>query len=258
MKILILLAVFPVQVMAFSVGTQNLYHYNTRLDERVEHMRAELAKSDFPEIMGFQEAARWRSGAGLIDRFIDWTGWSGIYQVTNRLFIMNDGVALYSRFSSRDLKAAELPATKTFSRQFLLSGVFSTEIGDVAVVSLHFSPFSEGSEARVQQAQFTLRHIAENLRGLPVVIVGDLNDQYDKESLKVLRQAGFQDIWDGQGSTYVPGENPLITSNEFPASRLDFILYKPSELRFVGGRFLFKENWVSDHYGLMASFAKLD
>lgn len=244
---------------AFSVGTQNLYHYNTRLSERMEHLQREVQIDGVPDIIGFQEAARWTLSLSLYDRFVDLTTFGGIYKKTNEFLVMSDGISLLSRLRGTHFESHWLPKTKKFSRQAMTAGRFHTESGEVLVVNTHFSPFPENQWRRKAQAKFVLQYIAQQSIGpsvgVPVVIVGDLNDSYDSSVLDLFKQAGFEDVLDGQHSTYDPASNPLVTDAQYGASRLDYILYQPARLKVESAGYIFKENWVSDHYGLSATFS---
>lgn len=243
--------------IAFSVSTQNLYHYNKLYEERRAHLISEIREEGVTEIIGFQEAARWAGKENLYDVFLQETAYAGIYKKTNSFGVMHDAIALVSKWPTKELKSFELPKTKTFSRQFINIGIFQTTEGDIIVVNAHLSPFQENSWRRLAQAAFILDQI-KKYPNLPVVILGDLNDTYESETLKVFRDAGYRDVLDGKQATYVPGENPLVTDDRFGASRLDYILYQPKQLTVKSAQIIFKKNWVSDHYGVAAEFSKLN
>ena len=239
---------------AFTIGTQNLYHYTTQYPERFANMDKEVAGPGVPQIICFQEAARWTSKDALYDHFINLTKYQGVYQSTNQLGVMNDGIALVSALPGAHFASAELPATKIFSRQFINSGVFQTEVGAIFVLNVHLSPFAENQDRRLIQAQFILDYIKQNSGGYPTLILGDLNDRYDSVVLKVFKDAGFFDVANGQGFTFNPDTNPLVKDSDkkFGPSRLDYILFQPARLKVKSTRLMFQENWVSDHYGFRA------
>lgn len=238
----------------FSVGTLNLYHYASRLEERRTNLENELRVRGFPDIMGFQEAARWIGVEMPFDTFVRFTGFDGIHEVTNRFGVMKEGIALVSRFPAHRLWSTHLPDTRMLSRQAINVGLFSLpEGGRVIVVNVHLSPFPEGTWRRVEQVVFMLDHLRP-YASLPVVIMGDMNDHYNSEALRVLRKAGFVDVRDGQGASFDPTTNPLISDSPHPPSRLDYILYQPARLKLIRTDWMCRENWVSDHYGLKAEF----
>ena len=238
---------------AFSVGTQNLYHYKTRLEERKTHLAQEIAGTSFPEIVGFQEAARWVGTEHLFDSFVRLTHYTGIYKSTNNFLVMNDGVALVSKLPARNLRSLSLPNTKPFSNQAINIGFFTTSSGEeVAVINAHLIPSSDGRTRRISQVEFILSEAAKI--DLPLVIMGDLNDGFRAESTQKFIQAGFKEVMSGEGATYVPDENPLVTDHRFGPSRLDYIFYRPEKLKVVSAGLMFTRNWVSDHYGLRAEF----
>ncbi|HXH29668.1 MAG TPA: endonuclease/exonuclease/phosphatase family protein [Bacteriovoracaceae bacterium] len=256
MKWKLTLAFFSFLVMnmvhSFTIGSQNLYHYNTRLPERLLHLRQEVGNGDIPQIIGFQEAARWRGKMSLYDSFIGLTGYQGIYQNTNEYLLMNEGMALASNLPSKKVWSVELPETEMFSRQFINAGIYYVDGNkEILVINVHLSPFEKNQWRRIAQVKFLLE-IIQRYNELPVVVIGDLNDQYGSEVLGLLRASGLVDVLDGQEATYDPDSNPLVTDQRFGPSRLDYILIQPEKLEVVKAELMFKENWVSDHYGLKA------
>lgn len=243
-----------VNVLAsFKVGTLNLYHYQTRFDERLNHLQEEIKSKGVPDIVGFQEAALWAGDTTLFQEFVRLTLFKGIYEDTNNFGIMNDGIALVSKLPMSNLNSFKLPATKMFSRQSINVGVFSTSIGEIVVVNAHLSPFSEGAPRRIEQSRFILS-VLKQYPDLPVIILGDLNDSYGSSSMQILRDAGFVDVLNGQQATYDPNNNPLVTDKRWGPERLDYILYKPTQLKVIKAELTHTTNWVSDHYGLQAEF----
>lgn len=239
---------------AFTVGTQNLYHWNTRMEERQEHLTREFNAGEMPEILGFQEAARWVGKVTLFDHFMQMSGYKGIYTSTNNWGVMNEAVALVSKLPSENLIELKLPKTQVHSRQSMNAGVFTTEHGKVMVINVHFSPFSKNLHRRIAQSKFVLEYAAKHSH-LPIVIVGDLNDAYDSEVLKLFKDAGFEDVLSGEQPTYDPFNNPLVKETKWGASRLDYVLYQPAKLELEAASLMCKDNWVSDHYGIKAQFS---
>lgn len=246
--VILLLVLSSFQAMAFSVGTLNLWHYMDDYETRVENLKKEKNEFGIPEILSLQEAARW-SNQSIYDELIGLIGYKGFYQNTNEFALMNEGLALDSSLQGRDFESLELPATRMFSRQYMISGIFKTEVGDVAVVSTHFSP--SGEDAQYEQAKFVVQHIQKFK--IPVIILGDLNEYPNSKALKVFKDAGFTDSLDWKEKTYVPGENPY-NKGDYGPERLDYVLYRPTELKLVSSSLFFNKNIVSDHYGIKAEF----
>src|SRR5688572_1657961 len=83
-----------------SIGTQNLYHWMTDYEARVSRMRTEI-QSGIPEIMGFQEAARWSDGESMYDEFLMLSKYNDDhYQVTNNFGFMREAVSMASKIKS--------------------------------------------------------------------------------------------------------------------------------------------------------------
>lgn len=251
---LISILFIPATGLAFTVGTLNLYHYPDRLAERRANLETEIRTRGMPDIVGLQEAARWRTTAMPIDYFLQLTGFQGIYEATNRFGIVTEGIALMSRIKALHLESVRLPETRTFSRQAINIGIYPVEAGGrVLVVNVHLSPYSQAPWRRVEQIHFILNEL-RRFPPHPVIILGDFNDHYDSEAMFMLRKAGFVDIGNGEGATYDPTINPFLTDKSTPPVRLDYIFYQPSRLQLLRADWLCRENWVSDHFGLKAEF----
>jgi endonuclease/exonuclease/phosphatase family metal-dependent hydrolase len=239
-----------------TVGTQNLFHWMHSFNERTAALKREVDAPGFPDIMGLQEAARWAGGKSIYDVFLDFTQYSAKYKITNKMGIMTDGVALASRWRGRDCKNLELPGTSINSRQWLNVCSYIIDNKTISVINVHLSPSPWKSDSRLQQVKFVLEEVVQKSK-YPTLIVGDLNDTYSSAALLHLRSVGFQDVLDGQGSTYVSKENPYVM---YPGQdvRLDYILFRPTEFSLREANFMFRENLVSDHFGLKAQFETLN
>lgn len=254
--VLSVLASSWMMAQAFTVGTINLWHYTTDHSNRSAALKREFSEYGLPEILSSQEAARWNGQPALYDEMMALTGYKGFYQNTNEFGLMNEGLALDGGFPGRNFESLELPGTNAFSRQYMVAGIFETEIGPVGVISTHFSPMGNNSNQHLQ-AQFIMKYIKTKLSHVPVIVLGDLNQYPSSRTLQVFKDEGFTDSLDWKEKTYVPKENPYNDS-KYGAERLDYVLYRPSQLKLVSSSLMFNKNIISDHYGIKAEFTALD
>ncbi|GAA1963752.1 RNA repair domain-containing protein [Catenulispora subtropica] len=138
--------------------------------------------------------------------------------------------------------------------------VVETATGPVVVAVTHLSSdhSTDGAGLRAEQ----LAQLAEGLTGVevPVVLVGDFNDDTDAPSMRL----GLTDAWTsvhGAGDrtpTFDPTANPLaaVSSLSGEAKRLDRVLvrgWQASDIRLVGDVPNAGGLFVSDHYGITAT-----
>jgi endonuclease/exonuclease/phosphatase family metal-dependent hydrolase len=249
-----MMSLTPTSLLAFTVGTSNLWHYRKDFQARAERMCEQISQG-VPDVMGFQEAARWRGHENLIDIFIESTQYSGVYKKTNDFLIMKEGLSLVSRYPSRNLGSQRFSGDVFYSRQYFNFGEFSTPEGWVRVINVHLSPFARGAERRVKQVQSLLEFIKTQDSKIPTIIVGDFNDVYDSLVLKKIRSEGYVDVMNGDGATWDCTTNPYTKKNGCSEQRLDYILYKSEQLKLNSAGFYFKDYIISDHYGLQADFS---
>lgn len=241
-----------VYAQSFTIGTQNLYHWMKDYDNRVSKIKEEV-KLGVPEIMAFQEAAEWKSGKSMFKEFIKTTNFTPHYRVTNSLGIMQEGIGFGSLKPPTNCQDFELPATTFNSRQWINTCEFTTAIGTIKVINAHTTPGPWATSNRTKQIQFMVDYVVKMGPTMPVLVVGDLNDEYGTESFEPLKKLGFVDIMNGLGATYDSTQNPYATYSRI--ARLDYIFYHPGQLNLVRAGFMFKQNLISDHYGLKAEFS---
>jgi len=234
---------------ALTVGTQNLYHWMTDFDSRTKAIDQELTIG-IPEIIGLQEAALRRSGPNLYQEFLQKTGYTGQHKVTNNFVTIKEGIALASKNPGFECVEEELPATRPASRQWFQSCKYHVADGAALVLNAHTSPGPWAVKTRTKQMKTICDFISAQDSRYPVIVVGDLNDVYASVSFDCLKNLGFVDVMNGEGSTYVHKENRFVKYKR--NARLDYIFYRPSEFELISADFMFKENLVSDHYGLKA------
>jgi endonuclease/exonuclease/phosphatase family metal-dependent hydrolase len=236
-----------------SVGTLNLYHYPVHLEDRINAMKTEASTLGFPSIMGFQEAALWPNDKSLFTTFTQIVEPNGYRETTNNFEIIKDGVGIASSYAAVRYEAMPLP-NAGISKQDAQFAIFETIIGPLLFVNVHTSPGPLKKSARVAQLKAILAHIQDRGSAIPTVIVGDLNDDVTSEEIQFIEGQGWVDALNNQGLTYDHKTNPYTM---YPVSRrLDYIFYRPAELRVVRADIRFTKNIMSDHYGLSAVFAR--
>jgi endonuclease/exonuclease/phosphatase family metal-dependent hydrolase len=238
---------------ALTVGTQNLYHWMTGFESRLEALDKEMTEEGLPEIIGVQEAALRPWGKkSIYNEFVEKTGYVGEHKVTNNFVAIQEGIALVSKDQGFDCVDLELPATRAGSRQWYQSCKYHVADGAALVINAHTSPgigpFAKKS--RTAQVKAMCDFITQQDSRDPVIILGDLNDVYKSSSFDCLKKMGFVDVLNGEGETYVHGKNPYVKYKR--NVRLDYIFYRPTEFELISADFMFHKNLISDHYGLKA------
>jgi endonuclease/exonuclease/phosphatase family metal-dependent hydrolase len=223
-------------------------------DARVGRMNVEIA-AGIPEIIGFQEAAEWSNGQSLFNEFLKITAYSKHHRVTNSMGVMREGIGFGSKNPGENCTDLELPATSANSRQWINICEFPTTLGRIKVVNVHTSPGPWAVSHRTEQIQFIADHLTTLNSAVPIIIVGDFNDEYASVSFEALKKLGYVDVLNGEGVTYDSTQNPYAQYKR--TARLDYIFYHPQQLKLVTAGFMFKENFISDHWGLKAEFSSL-
>jgi endonuclease/exonuclease/phosphatase family metal-dependent hydrolase len=254
-KLFLFVGLFSTAAFAqsFTIGTQNLYHWMKDYDTRLANMKEEI-KLGVPEIVGFQEAAVWKNGESLYNEFINLTLYSAHHQVTNSFGVMAEGIGFASKFPGQNCIDLELPNTTFNSRQWINVCDFTTQIGQIRAINVHTSPGPWATSNRTDQIKFIVDFLRRTQPKIPVVIVGDFNDEFSSVSFEPLKKIGFIDVKNGEGPTYDSTANPYATYSR--VARLDYIFYHPRQLRLMKADFMFKKNLVSDHFGLKAQFTR--
>lgn len=239
------------EAQSVTLGTQNLYHWMKDYDQRLAKMKLEISEG-IPEVIGFQEAAKWTNGKSLFNEFIQTTGYSAHHKVTNAMVVMHEGIGFASKLPATACADYELPATSFNSRQWINVCEFNVAFGPLIVINAHTSPGPWAVEKRTAQMDFILKTMKVQKPGVPIVIMGDLNDIYETVSFEGLKKLGYVDVLKGEGATYDSVANPYAQYSR--TARLDYIFYHPDQLQLVDAGFMFKKNIVSDHWGLKATF----
>ena len=137
---------------------------------------------------------------------------------------------------------------------------------------LAVSHFSLSSKVQVKNTWQCLQHLAEfNKENLPAVICADLNSAPLEEPSKIIKNAGFLDVWEElkmEEFASWPVNVDLVKDNEvlkrgvppkweIVPRRIDYIFVKDLKAESIEKIGLKEDNiWHSDHWGLIAQIKK--
>jgi len=119
-----------------------------------------------------------------------------------------------------------------------------------------------GSEVRRTEAERTLVYINEIAGRNPVILMGSFHSLPDSDEIKMLRDAGFVDVWQvvgrGSGETFVPGVNANIPDSVGMggSQRIDYVFIRGDGIAARSARLIFNRAtygvFASDHFGIVA------
>jgi endonuclease/exonuclease/phosphatase family metal-dependent hydrolase len=122
-----------------------------------------------------------------------------------------------------------------------------------------------GSERRQEESRRTLVSINEVAGEQPVILMGSFHALPDSEEIRMLRDAGFVDVWQavgrGSGYTYDSTSNSNIAAYDLAPTgttreRIDYIFIRGDGIAARSAALVFSRSTygvhTSDHYGLMA------
>ena len=242
----------------FSISTQNLWHYTTSYEQRLDSLLQNIDKEK-ADIMTFQEAWKSIGGKSLFNIFIENEELNVHYYKTNNTIIIREGLAIASTFDQVGKKLAYiLPHSKKLfgKRVMIVSQVKLADEKEIYVINVHFSPFADKKHERVDQLNFVIDKIKHNFSDKAVLLTGDFNQDQDDEFFQPLYELGFKASARKEqiGCTFC-SENPLTDAPY--NSKLDYIFYQEKYLKLENVRKTFTENPISDHFGVRAEFSYL-
>jgi len=236
----------------FTIATQNLWHYNNDYEIRESNLIASV--QDFaPDIVAFQEAAKWMSGEGLFDVFVEQTGYVSRFSETNNVFVMYEGVAIASKFPAGSATLIELPFSSTFGFRPMQILPVRTPDGEITILNVHLSPFADGRAGREAQIEFIAVYIEKKLVNKKIILLGDFNQEDEGGLFDRLKKIGFSDVPVKDACTYCHGDNPYAEGNY--RSHLDHLFFRSTDFVLKAQGRLFEKRPVSDHYGVWAELS---
>jgi endonuclease/exonuclease/phosphatase family metal-dependent hydrolase len=150
------------------------------------------------------------------------------------------GNAVLSRYPMEVVKRVAYPPGPTQRNQ--PRGALFVRIGDLLVVTTHLDDTRDGTFVRQDQMRTILREIGD---ATAVVVAGDLNAEPADIEIRLLDQAGFQDLGQSAGTT---------TVGDSPAKRIDYVW----GLGVVGAQAhrTDEKNPASDHLGVVVNITR--
>jgi endonuclease/exonuclease/phosphatase family metal-dependent hydrolase len=254
----------------------NLLHARKDNDVRLEVV-ARALEAEQPDVVALQEVSqswlmqRVNRAKVLAARL----GFAWRYRGTNGIpKLWEEGLAILARRpivkTSRRRLDGSSPRPLN-ARQVLIGETHLVDGTPFAVASVHLS-FPQGGEVEnLEQALDAADLVSREVlaRGIPAVLVGDLNAPAGALSLRALTtgdilggDAPFVDAWaevgSGAGVTSTPS-NPYTDAPADPPQRIDYVLVlqgtrplaTPVEARVIGDRPTEEGVYGSDHFGLV-------
>lgn len=258
---------------SLEVATQNLHCLEDDPRSRLDAIAARLA-SVGSRVVALQEVCTDSSPSAVVADAAQYlaaklsaaTGkpWRHFFAQTH-LFQnqLPEGVGLLASLPVADTAVKDLP-TADFPRKALLA-VLASEVGMVAITSVHFSYAStpQAAQARVDQANAVLAFAGQWQSGQVAasVVGGDLNatPTDSPTPVSVFTSAGFIDAWEAKN----PGQPGLTFANPSPTRRIDYLFVRfgaagpvsVSEARVEFSQPYDGGSFVSDHRGVSALIA---
>lgn len=239
-------------MVQFTIGTQNLLHYNDDYETRLDNYKNNI-QGFVPDIQCFQEAASWMNGKSLYKNFLKWTGYSYHFRKTNSALVMKEGLANTSKYELKEYRYLRLPHDRMFHKRTALLSTVVVEGVEIVVMNVHLSPHAENKYRRVDQIEYIKKMIEKDYYGKNIIILGDFNQDFEEDFFQPLYEIGFKNVLSAKTCTYCNGDNPYAGGPY--RSKLDYIFYRPSNLELNDSGLYNDKMPVSDHYGVWAKFS---
>lgn len=212
---------------------------------------AALLEDAAPDVVALQEAdgpSRWSGNFDHVAYLSEQTSYPcAVHGLHSASWVSSYGTALLSRSEPAASSSVRFSRSWPSKRKGFVTASFSwradaTHI-PITLVSVHFD-FTRKS-VRDQQ----VREMVENLSDIDglVVLMGDLNSQWDEEESHVRMLADKLNL-----RAFSPEDEGLGTFKETDGKRLDWVLISP-ELEYRDYRVL--PNVVADHFAIFAEIA---
>ncbi len=270
----------PLRFLSFNVlhggMTSELWGDGEQLEDRLDATKGALRALD-ADVIGLQEASRgwWRGDVS--DQLAEALGFQEVDTgATSRLFgggplgflsaaflELDEGPAVLSRYPITNSHSWLLAQCHTFYRRMLLCADVCTPWGPIRACSTHLN----GSACQAANVAAQLNTIAD---GVPLVLMGDLNETEATGGLEILRDRAHLVDTFRVANPAVPGftgDQELDVEQATVAEREDYVLIAgaPSGRRaIVASRIVLDHPfhsadgdllWSSDHYGVLSDVA---
>jgi endonuclease/exonuclease/phosphatase family metal-dependent hydrolase len=254
----------------------NLLHARKDNDRRLEVVARALA-AEQPDVVALQEVSQswFLKRANRAKVLATRLGFAWSYRATNGIpKIWEEGLAVLAKRPIVRTARRRLDGSRPRplnARQVLIGETRLHDGTPFAVASVHLSFPESGEVENLEQALDAADLLSREAlaRGIPAVLVGDLNAPAAALSIRALTtgeilggDAPFVDAWAaaglGSGITSTP-TNPYTDAPADPAQRIDYVLVlqgtrpvaTPVAARVIGDRPTEEGIYGSDHFGLV-------
>lgn len=217
----------------------NLWNYNHWVGRR--HLVVQEIKRLNPDVVAFQEVRRrlispletFRSLADDLARELSayQFAFAPAMSFTEReLEYMDEGLAIFSRLPIVDTDVLKLSRDASdrndFHQRIVQRATVQTKFGRVHILNTHLSL---SKRARARTLAEIWRYAAKFKD--PVVVMGDMNSELEKEHPEVFDKYGFVDAWREVHSPDEPEEKGWTFNSWEPKKRIDYILLRRKDTR---------------------------
>jgi endonuclease/exonuclease/phosphatase family metal-dependent hydrolase len=266
--------------MAFRVATLNIWNRMGPWDERLASIRAAVPGVD-ADVLGLQEVLKIEGADPFDQAALVGAGFG--YHVAygrNEESAYPMGNAILSRWPIARTEAFKLPHAGTDEHRSVLFAELDTPFGRLPVFCTHLNWKLHEGHVRELQIRFVADRIHElaSTKGLPPVLLGDLNAEPDSDEVRFLRghtalggpSVYFADAFGltAGASGAAPGftfarTNPFAAPLREPNRRIDYVFVRGPDVEGRGepldARVCFDQPhagiFPSDHYGVVATIS---
>lgn len=236
----------PLAAVHREPGTLRVMTFNIQSGSRGLEGVARVIRASVPDLVALQEVDVGSTRAGGIDQVEALSRLTGLphraHFRTTDLHGGAYGLAILSRFPLETLAQYPLPVPSGAEPRTLAHAVVSVDGREVSVYLTHLIRRPFNNATRLRQSAYVARLLAQDSR--PRLLLGDLNDDPDSHSVRLLRR-DMRDVVAATGGARGTYPMPLF----LPTLRIDYVLaceaFTP-----VASRVL--KVSASDHYPVVA------
>jgi endonuclease/exonuclease/phosphatase family metal-dependent hydrolase len=249
----LIIASFSNSLFGFTVVSQNLWHYPNDYKLRKNNLKTLFMKRS-PDVIAFQETWKWFGARSLFSSYLKLTKQNSSFCKTNNMFVMKEGMAIASRFKILNHSCIRLPHSKIRSKRYINISKIQIENREVLFIDVHLSPYKEKRSERVEQLAFIVDLIRNDYIALPVVLLGDFNQEFDEDFFKELLNTGFKPAISPSRELCSYCSFNKYVKHEF-SSKIDFVFYSIDYLKIKNSKILDIDLPISDHFGVWAELS---
>ncbi|HEY3061018.1 MAG TPA: endonuclease/exonuclease/phosphatase family protein [Chloroflexota bacterium] len=181
---------------------------------------AETIEANTADLVSLQEVNRGWNISGGVD-YAAWLRWRfpGYYVVYGPMQTQLFGGLILSKYPIVDFGWQRYPRGQSTNTRGFVWTTISSRAGELTFVTTHLTPYSGFDSDRAVQADV----LRQFWRSRPRFIIGgDFNAEPDDDAIRMLQQAGLQDIAAKVGL----GQRPTYSAGQ-PSERIDYIFAGP-------------------------------